>query len=447
MFSQRTEPHPHLDADARGNVDRLVRSSVFLMASSATMALLGFFFWIVVARNFSPEQVGVGTSLISAISLIAYLSLLGLNGTLVRFMATSRARDAQITESLVVVGVVGIVISLVYLMVVPLYAPSLAFVADHPLYALVFLLAGAAAALNLLTDAVFIGARKPEYNLLLDGLVQGLVKLVLPIGLLGLGAYGIFGSVATGYVVVVVLSLLCMRHSLGFRFTFQRSAITKSQFTYSISTYVSSGLAVLPTLLLPLITLHTLGESQTAYFALAFQIALTLYGVSYAVGEAMFAEGSFDESKLPSLLKRSALLLTAVQLCGVVVLIVSAPLVLRLFGAQYREHALDVLVVLAVGAVAVALHTWADFVLKVVGLMRNLVISGVICVTVTIGMALLFGSRGLTWFGWAWVIGNLVAGLYGGFVVIMRQRRAGHDLALTGSPDAYTGQTETADAD
>ena len=151
MSRQRTEPHPALDADARGNVDRLVRSSVFLMASSATMALLGFFFWIVVARNFSPEQVGVGTSLISAISLIAYLSLLGLNGTLVRFMATSRARDAQITESLVVVGVVGIVISLVYLMVVPLYAPSLAFVADNPLYASVFLLAGAAVSYTHLT--------------------------------------------------------------------------------------------------------------------------------------------------------------------------------------------------------------------------------------------------------------------------------------------------------
>ena len=67
------------------NADRLVRSSFFLMATMATMALLGFGFSLVVTRLYRPEQVGAGTSLISATSLIAYLSLFGLNVTVVRW--------------------------------------------------------------------------------------------------------------------------------------------------------------------------------------------------------------------------------------------------------------------------------------------------------------------------------------------------------------------------
>lgn len=415
--------------------DRLFRSSLFLLASAGTAAVVGFGFSVVVARIFTPEQVGLGMSLISATSLIAYLSMFGLNDVIVRFFGTSKNPDAQITQSLLVVGSVGLFISGIYVLLVPLYSPAMSFVRDNPLYALVFLFAGAAAGMNLLTDAVFVAARKPEYNLFVDGFVQGITKLVLPAVVIGLGAYGIFGAVAGGYMVAVVVSVLCMRHVLGFRFDFRpQAAITKAQSSYSFSAYLSSGLAVAPVMVLPLIALQALGQAETAYFSITFQIAFVLYGVTFAICQALFAEGSVDESRLVSVMKRSGLLLVTLQLPALIVVAVVGPFILSVFGGEYREHGQNLLVILAIGAIAVALSAWADSVLKLIWLMKSLVASGVVRVVVTIGLAQVWGSRGLEWFGWAWLIGNLVSGLYAVVAIIVHEwtSRRRHAIARPG---------------
>jgi O-antigen/teichoic acid export membrane protein len=413
------------------NADRLIRSSFFLIASTGTMTLLGFGFSVVVARAFTPEQVGAGTSLISATSLIAYLSLFGLNGTIVRFIANSKNPDALITQSFLVVAGLGLFISGVYVMLVPYYAPALSFVRDNPLCAAGFLLAGVLSGINLLTDSVFIGARKPEYNLFVDGFMQGVTKLVLPTALIGLGAYGIFAAVGGGYVVAVVVSILCMRRVLGFRFDFRRqAAITKAQLSYSVSSYISSAIGIAPIMALPVIALHTLGSAEAGYFFLTFQIANTLCGLSYAICEALFAEGSFDQPRLASLLKRSALLLTMLEVPAVIVVAVGGRLILSLLGAKYGTHGQHLLQILALGAIAVALNQWTSSLLMLMGLMRSLIASNVVHGLLTIGLAQLWGTRGLEWFGWAWLIGNAASGFYAVVAIIVHSRSLRGRLAI-----------------
>jgi O-antigen/teichoic acid export membrane protein len=360
--------------------------------------------------------------LISATSTIAYFSQLGLNGMIVRFLANSKKPDAQITHSLLMVGGWGLLISGIYLSLVPFYAPALSFLRDNLLYAVGFLVAGALAGINLLTECVFIGARKPEYNLF-SRFIQGATKLVLPFALIGLGAYGIFAAGGGGYLVAVVFSILCMRRTLGFRFDFRRqAAITKAQLSYSFSTYISSGLDILTIMVLPLITMHTLGSAAAANFFLTFQIAITLYGISFAIGEALFAEGSFDESRLASVLKRSGLLLVTLQVPALIVVAVGGRFILSLFGGEYAENGQHLLEILAIGAIAVALNTWARYVLRLTGLMKSLIASNLVFAAVTIGLAQLWGSRGLEWFGWAWLIGNLVSGLCAVVAIIVHER-------------------------
>jgi O-antigen/teichoic acid export membrane protein len=135
----------------------------------------------------------------------------------------------------------------------------------------------------------------------------------------------------------------------------------------------------------------------------------------------LFAEGSFDESRLVSLLKRSGLLLVTLQLPVLIVVVVAGRFILTLFGEEYREHGQHLLAILAVGAIAVALHTGADFLLKLIGLMKSLVASGVVRAVVTIGLAQVWASRGLEWFGWAWLIGSLVSGLYAVVAIIVHE--------------------------
>ena len=175
-------------------------------------------------------------------------------------------------------------------------------------------------------------------------------------------------------------------------------------------------------MLLPLIAVHSRGSAETAYFFVAVQIASALYSISYAVGQATIAEGSFDESRLSGLLKSSALLLVKLQLPAIVVAVVGARWILSVFGREYAENSETLLQILAVGAIAVALRAWTEYVLMLMKLMRHLVVSSLLGAVATIGLALLLGHRGLNWFGWAWIVGNLLSACYAGIAIVVHRR-------------------------
>jgi O-antigen/teichoic acid export membrane protein len=398
----------------RGGADRLLWSSVFLIGATAITAGLGFAFWLVVARIYSPGEVGTASSLISAAMLVAYLAQLGLNGAVVRFMASSRHRNAQITISSYVVLGAACVFAAIYVFVAPMYTPRLEFVRAHVLFAAGFVLFAGLSAVNILTDSVFVAARRPEYNLFIDGFLQGLTKLALPISLVSIGAYGIFLSTGVGFAVAVVASYFFMRRALGFRFRFTRdSGLTRGHGAYSMSAYTGNLLHLIPVMLLPIIALQALGDANAGYFYLAYQVANLIYAISFAVGQAVFAEGSYDESRLRHLMRRSATIIAMLQVPAVALLALLSAWVLSVIGPQYSEAGTTVLVVLALASIGVAINNWAGFVLNLTGLMRHFIVANLILCVLTIGIAESLAPKGLVWIGVAWFVGNAAAGVYG----------------------------------
>ncbi|WP_159040123.1 lipopolysaccharide biosynthesis protein [Streptomyces sp. XY533] len=394
--------------------DQMFRSSFFLLASTLTTAGLSFLFWVVVARFYPPEQVGLATSLISATSLLSYLSMFGLNSTLIRFPAEGRAaRNGQITQSTALVLLVSCVAAGIYLLGLPWYGHKLLFVRDHAHLAALFVVSCACASLNLLVKSVFISARMAQYNVLSDGILQGLAKLAAPVALVGFGAAGILGSAGIGYAVAAAAALLLLRRRLGFRFDFRtRGTRLREQLRFSVASYVSSLINLAPVLVTPLIVLQKLGAAEAGYYFVAFQIAALLNSVSTAVGEAVFAEVSSDPSRFGELLRRSAKMIAVVQVPAVAVVAAGSGLLLLVFGGGYTEAASGLLTVLALAALAVALNTWACFGLKLAQRMKQLITANAVLACTTIGLALWWAPQGLVRVGCAWGIGNLAAGLF-----------------------------------
>ena len=391
---------------------KVLSSSIFLMGTTGLTALLSFLFWALVARLFSAERVGLATSLISAIALISYMSLSGLNSTLIRFPAPSKARNSQITWSFVVVCGAAVVLASGYLLGLPWYGQRLVFIRDSPWLGGMFVAFCACAALNVLTDSVFIGARIPHYNLIVDGIIQGVSKLILPIFLVGLGAVGIVGAMGGGYLVAVIASVALMAWRLGYRPDLKsRGTGLRKYARFSVASYISALLNLLPTLILPLIVLQKLGATEAGYYYIAFQIAGLLTAACGGVGEAMFAEASHDLSKIGEVLKRSAKLMTVISLPAAVIVALGSGLLLSFFGAEYAANARTLLIALSVGIVGVILNTWASNALRVHRRLRAMVISNAVFLIVTVGFAFAFASKGLVWLGWAWDLGNLASGI------------------------------------
>src|SRR3954447_2690503 len=120
--------------------DHLLSNSFYLALTTATMGVLGFLFWLLNARLFSASEIGKATLLISATSLISYLSLLGFNNTFIRFLPTAEDPAGHINTGLVLCFGTAIVLGSVYVLGLPLFAPELRFIRDSPWYALGFVL-------------------------------------------------------------------------------------------------------------------------------------------------------------------------------------------------------------------------------------------------------------------------------------------------------------------
>jgi O-antigen/teichoic acid export membrane protein len=390
--------------------DHMVRNSLYLILSSGLQAALGFTFWIIAARLFSTTDVGKASSLISATTVIALLALLGLNSAFVHYLPTAPNRNALISAGILLVAVCGACIGLLYVFVIPVLAPRLAFVTHQPKLAVGFVLLTAAAAVNLLTDSIFIASRKAGYCALADGGIGGAVKVVSAVILSGTGAYGLFCASVGGFASAALASLVLVITSLHWRPSLRKPLRTlKPLLRFSGANYAGNALNMLPPLVVPLIALDRLGAQAGAYYFVAFQVATFLYSGAQAVEQTLLAEGSRSDADSRELRRRSRRVLMVMCIPACLVLVVAAHWVLLVFGTRYSQHGTPSLILLALAAIPIAANNWLWTVLRLSGQLQALVLSNGVYAVVICGLAWLLAPHGLTGLTAAWPIGSLLS--------------------------------------
>ena len=431
----------------RLRADHMVRNSLYLILNSGLQAALGFAFWIIAARLFTTADVGRASSLIAATVVIAYVALLGLNTTFVRYLPTARDRDAMLTVGLLLVAVAGAGLGLLYVLLTPIIAPRVAFIEQQPAMTVGFVLLTAAGAVNLITDSIFIAERKAGYNALVDGGIGGFTKVGSTVILVGTGAYGLFCASAVGSAAAALASILLMTRALRWRPALRKPFQTLLPLLrFSGATYVGNVLNLLPTLVVPLIALDRLGAPAAAYYFVAFQIANLLYSAAYAVEQAFLAEGSQAGVDWRELVRRSLRVLIALCLPAGLVLFLVARWLLLMFGSKYSQHGTAALMVLAVAVIPVAANCWFQTVLRLSGRLRAIVVSNSVYAVAICGLAWFLVPHGLTGLAVAWPVGALLgataAAMPGKSLWPDRSavRRRYSWRRSVGSPDGATGR-------
>jgi O-antigen/teichoic acid export membrane protein len=379
---------------------------MYLLLSSGLQAGLGFAFWILAARIFSVPEVGRATSLIAATTLIGFVALLGLNSTLIRYLPTSRHRDAMITVAVLLVAGFGAVLALGYVFSLSSIAPRLAFLEHRALFVVGFVVLSAAAAVNLVTDAIFISCRRAGINAFVDGGVGGVVKVLLVPLLAGSGAYGLFCASAGGFAAAAVVSLILIVTQLHHRPRLKGAVeAMRPLLRFSGANYLGNALNLIPTLVVPLIVLDRVGVSGAAYYYVAFQVANLLYAGAYAVEQNFLAEGAHGEEGLASLMRRSAKVLAILVLPASIIVVLLAHPLLALFGGTYAARGSEALVIMAVAAVPVAAQNWLVTVLRLTGQLLAIAISNAIYAVAICGLAWFLAPHGLAAVSAGWLLG------------------------------------------
>ena len=197
--------------------DNLFRNSIYLILNTGVQAALGFFFWLIATHIFTPDQIGIGTALISAMTLISFVSLLGFNNTFVRILPNSKNRNNEVNTGSILVISTAAIISIAYTWLVPYAAPKLDIIHANIWYTVGFALLVALASINSLTDSIFIAYRSAEYAFITDAIFASGSKLFLPLLFVGLGAYGVFISAGLASSIGMVASVLFLIFKFGYR--------------------------------------------------------------------------------------------------------------------------------------------------------------------------------------------------------------------------------------
>lgn len=403
----------------RDRPERAVLSNAsFLVATTAIGSLLGFVFWIVAARTYSVAEVGLGAAYISAATLVAAASELGLGTAIIRFAPRMKAGlNTFLNACLTAVATASLLMSVLFAFGTPIWSPDLAPIqAGLPL--IVFASAATAFAMTQMTDRIFV-AFEASGLLLLRNLLSNAIRIAVLLLLGGgLGAIALLVPMLGASIATIIFSALVLlpRAVPSFRLwpSAQWQEITPI-LGYSFRNHASVMSWASPAMLYPLIVVGIKGAEAGAQFYVSWMIANLVLVFPTAVATAAFARASTAESLGVASFIAAMRLVIAVLILPVVALLALAPGVFALFGQSYvsEDGLLFPLLLMsafpfAVNSAAIAYHRMS------IRSNASAWIAGTITL-VCVGLSTGLGATiGLVGFGAGWLIGQVV-----GVVVVL----------------------------
>ncbi len=407
----------------------LDRNAYSLVASGVVTSLLGLLFWLVVARRYTEQDVGVGAAAVSAMVLLANASGLGLQNGLIRFVPAAGPTVRRfVIRSLAVSAAVATVLGAVFLIGIDWWAPDLRpLLVASPLASVGFVAAVVVWILFVLQDNALIGLRRATY-IPLENLGFSVAKIALVVVLaVAAPTWGVFASfpVAAAAAVIYVCGFLLPRLLTEAAATSDRRSMPPAREVrrYLAAEHVTVLLWMTTIEAIPLLVLHRLGASSNAHYALSVQIVYGLMLLPGSIGVAFTAESANDPTRLLQHLRRSARNVATLLIPAVALVVAFAPFGLSVFGRSYSEAATPALRFMAVSVLPYSVTLLLMNVARVQRRIRAVTITYVVlCLTLTGLSLLLMGPFGLAGIGAAWLIAQTVVAVG---VVVTQIHRVG----------------------
>lgn len=379
------------------------------MLSTAVMAFLGFFFWIINARFYSTEQVGLGTTLFSIIALITNFSLLGIGNGLIRYLSASDRKNKKINTSFTIVALTSILISVIYLIFMKTFSPKLLFVRENIYFSLLFILFAVSYSLNVLSDYVFIAYRSSRF-VLIKNTISSIAKLILPIFLVALGAFGIFVSMGVAMVIAFLFSLLFL--ILRFNYVFKPDIdriVVKRMAKFSLGNYIGELIGVLPVTILPILITNLIGAEYSAFFYMDMMIVNLLYIIPKATSQSLFAEGSYNETELKLHLKKAIKIISIIIIPAILIIFIFGNYILLAFGKNYSDEGFILLKFLSISGIFISISSIGYSILNIKHKVKINVLLSLINTAITLSLSLIFIKMnlfGVVGVGIGWIAGQ-----------------------------------------
>jgi O-antigen/teichoic acid export membrane protein len=334
----------------------LLTTTGFVIATWVVNAVLGFGFWWVASRSFSPEAVGLASAIVSASLLMGRLTVTGLGTSLAGFLPTYRgSRPSLVLTALIVAAWIGVSLGLLFALVAPAISPEFSrFLTGVPLFVL-FMTGTGLVAVGVVLDQVLVSIRQGHLQLL-----RNLVFAASKLGLIVVAIAVVGGDSAipifTAWVVAEAISLTVLALLRRTRDVPTSSLTFDWPVVYRLSRNALGHHAISiartgPALLMPVLVTSVLSASANAAFYVTLILTTALQVIATSATFTLYAVGARSVDALRHQLRLMLGLSFALVGVGIVALLVLGPWILGLFGPSYVEQAGGALPWLAAAAI------------------------------------------------------------------------------------------------
>ncbi len=378
------------------------------MASTVVLAGFGFFFWIIAARSFTTDQVGIATTLISMATLISSFCMLGLNISLNRFLPKSEQRSEMISSASILVAIASIVVTVIFLLGVNVFSPQLSFLNSNFIYISTFIFFIIILSLNSLIDSVFV-AYRASGNILFKNIILSILKIAFIFIFTAFGAYGIFASFTTAMVVSFFIALGILVYNFKFRLKPNINfPLVKKMGKFSLANYIAGLLASTPLLILPIIIINSIGATSAAYYYIDAMILGLLITIPASVSQSLLTEGSHDETQLKLHIIKASKITFLLLVPSVLIMVLFGNYILQFFGKSYAQDAFRFLQIISISAFFMPVALFGNSILRIYHKIWALIILNLAGCIIILGSCYLLMSYGLVGVGWGLLIGQII---------------------------------------
>ncbi len=379
------------------------RHSFVMAAAYATAAALGFLFWMIAANRFSPEVVGEGQFIISAMTAISAVSLLGFNVSLMHYFPREQGKMNLFSTCLLTSLGIAFCLSVLFL----LFLPHLG---DFPRmtgidFSILFIFSTLMWTMGIMLETAYT-AMQQTVHVLGRNVLLGFGKII-----------GLFWWQGSSVLFVSWgLSAALTNAASGIREIFRgRAKAFRVEWSYStlkkigrlsLSDYVAWSFPFVSLFIL-LSLINYFGTPYDAgLFSIPWSVANILFMISFTVTQVFIGEASRSQTDFKLLLKY-ALMFSSVIWAGSVLLGLFSVPILLLFGETYAL-ASDLFSILLASVIPVSVINIFVIIQNLRNKSTSLFLFNAFRLFILVFAAgLLIPSLGIIGAGWAWLISNL----------------------------------------
>ena len=332
-------------------------SALALVAAKVGTMGFGFLAWIVAARLYPANEVGLASGAVSAVTLCAQVALVGVGSAVITLLPSHIDRPARLLDTSVsVLTLTAAATALVFILFAGNVLHELRVVAADPVYALLFVALAIAGTLGVLFDQISTARRRGD-QALIRGVAAGVVTLIAVIliarSLGGGSSRDIFAAWVLGGLVTWSIGLVMIGRAVsGYRY---RPVLARSLATelsrVGLPNYLLTLTERAPGFVLPIVVTELLSPTDNAHWYAAWMMGWVVFVIPIQVGMTSFAEIAREPALAGRIIRHGIRTSLAVGIAGALVTAVLAGPLLGLLGSGYSTAGAFPLRTLVIGIV------------------------------------------------------------------------------------------------